>query len=241
VVQPMVSRFPDAATLADAAAARLAGRIAEVVRARGRCRLALAGGSTPRPIYERWAVYDTGQLDWSRIDLFWGDERCVPADHPDSNYRMVHEALLRHVRPPDELVHRIPGELPPAEAAAAYEAQLGAEPLDIVLLGMGDDGHTASLFPGDAALAAMTRVAPALAPLPPRERVSLTLRALAEARAVFFVVAGASKAARVAEVFGEVAAGEPRLPAARVRPASGELHWYLDEAAARQLPHRATG
>lgn len=235
---PTVHRLPNAPAAARAAAEHMAGRIRGDIARQGRCRLALAGGSTPRPVYERLAAPDlTRRIDWARTEIFWGDERSVPLDHPDSNYRMAEDALLKHLPVPPAGIHRIRSELPALEAAEDYERVLGDLPLDLVLLGMGDDGHTASLFPGrPEAAEGSRRVVAAEAPAPPHVRVTLTLRALAEAGAVCFIVTGRSKAARVAEVFCEIAAGSPRLPAARVRPGSGELDWFLDADAARNLP-----
>ena len=233
---PVLCRAPDLTALAEAAATDLADRIACVIDTRGLCRVALAGGTTPRPVYERIARSDlAARIDWTRVDLFFGDERCVPPDDEASNYRMVEQALVARLGAKPR-VHRIAGEEPPADAARAYAAEMGDAPLDVVVLGMGGDGHTASLFPGrPEAQERSARVVPARAPTPPVERVSLTLRAINEAGAVRFWVSGEDKAARVAEVFREIESGAPALPAAQVWPESGELIWFLDDAAARRL------
>ncbi|HEX2254601.1 MAG TPA: 6-phosphogluconolactonase [Thermoanaerobaculia bacterium] len=179
-------------------------------------------------------------VDWRRVEVFYGDERAVPPDDPASNHRMARETLLDHVPVPGEAVHRVRGELGPEEAAAAYErelvAALGEAPrFDLVLLGLGGDGHTASLFPGDVAgedrVPPGRLVAAATAPVVPRQRVTLTYRALAAARSVLFLVEGAGKAAMVARVLS----GDLALPATRVRPAAGEPLWFLDAAAAAEL------
>jgi 6-phosphogluconolactonase len=229
----------DAAALAGLAAEEIARRAAEAVRARGRFLWSLAGGGTPLAAYARLA--EAGGVPWDRVQVFFGDERCVPPDHADSNYRMASEALLSRVPLPAANVHRIRGEDDPAAAAAFCEAELraaaGVDPgevprLDLALLGMGPDGHVASLFPGSAALRERRRLA--LPVLRPSGRgVTLTLPALNAARAVVLLVAGVEKAERVREVLsGE---GDPELPARLVRPA-GELLWLLDEAAAARLP-----
>jgi 6-phosphogluconolactonase len=228
------------AIVADPAAAA-AERIAAVVRRGGQ--IALAGGSTPRRAYELLAEMD---LDWSGCELWLGDERCVAPDDEHSNFKMVGEELVDRL-PADRGPrgwHRIRGELKPAAAAAAFEQELrgafGAAAelpvFDLVLLGIGPDAHTASLFPGDAALAERERWAvgvevPGMAPLVPR--VTLTLPVLDAARAVLFLISGADKADAVARAFGDA----PGLdaPASLVRPADGALTVLLDGAAAARL------
>lgn len=193
--------------------------VAETIAAREATRLVLAGGSTPRACYERLARMT---LPWGRVSVFFGDERCVPPSDAESNYELARRALLQHVAPAS--VHRMAAELGPAEGAARYEALIAAAPLDLVLLGIGPDGHTASLFPGNAALGASTYVAPVFgAPKPPPERVTLTFRALAEARRVIVLVSGADKAdavrrARAAEVPAGRIAGAEWLVAADAAP-----------------------
>ena len=186
--------------------ARAAARIVvDTIRGAERTRLALAGGSTPRRCHELLATMP--DLPWERVAIFFGDERCVPPDSPDSNYRMAADTLLDRVRAGS--VHRIAGELGAEVAAAAYEPLVAVAPLDLILLGIGPDGHTASLFPGSAALGAAGYVTAVHgAPKPPPDRVSLTLRALGEARRVVFLVAGADKkdAVRRAQL-GTVPAG----------------------------------
>jgi len=186
--------------------ARAAARIVvDTIRGAERTRLALAGGSTPRRCHELLATMP--DLPWERVAIFFGDERCVPPDSPDSNYRMAADTLLDRVRAGS--VHRIAGELGAEVAAAAYEPLVAVAPLDLILLGIGPDGHTASLFPGSAALGAAGYVTAVHgAPKPPPDRVSLTLRALREARRVVFLVAGADKkdAVRLAQL-GTVPAG----------------------------------
>lgn len=232
-----IRRFPDAEALADGAAREIARRIEHAHSERGRCRLALAGGSTPRPVYERLARNDlAGRIDWDRTVVFWTDERCVPPDHEQSNYRMINEALLRHLAIPERNVQRIAGELAPDEAARHYAEILGDEPLDVVLLGMGGDGHVASLFPDTPDLDKVgARVVATTSPVPPAGRVSLSLGALCEARSVLFLVSGAAKAERVAQAIMQTCGEAPSLPAAMVRPRDGSVSWFVDEGAAGRL------
>ena len=183
--------------------------------------LVLAGGNTPKRCYELLAG---GEVKWGRVTVLFGDERCVPPDDPDSNFRMARESLLDRVAP--ATVHRIAGELGPDEAAAAYDRIVGAlAPLDVVLLGAGEDGHTASLFPGHPELQARGwAVGVRSAPKPPPERVSLTLPALQGARHVIVLATGSGKADAVAKARrGEVPSGM----------IAGAL-WLIDRAAAGQ-------
>lgn len=237
--EPRVTVATDAEALAGLAAAEIARAAARAAQARGLAALALAGGLTPRRAYQRLAEPEEHEgVPWEKVVLFFGDERCVPPDHPDSNARMVREALLARLPIPAANVFRMAGEEPdPERAAAAYEAELrrelGPEPrLDLVLLGMGADGHVASLFPGSPALEERRRLVCAIEDGPPHpRRLTLTLPAMAAARAVLFLVSGAEKAATVAEV---LAGRRPELPAARVRP-EGEVHWLLDREAASRI------
>jgi 6-phosphogluconolactonase len=240
-------RVPGAADVAGAAAEEIAAAAARAVAERGRFAIALAGGTTPRRLYELLA--DPGapfraRVPWDRTHVFFGDERHVPPDHPESNYGMAREALLAHV--PAASVHRMRGEDPDADRAArAYESDLasffGADaggpppPLDLVLLGLGPDGHTASLFPGSDALRERRRwvVAPLVERLRAR-RITLTLPVLERAREVLFVVAGEEKAGALARALAARPGGDPP-PAALVRPATGALVWIADEAAASRL------
>jgi 6-phosphogluconolactonase len=192
--------FPDAERLAAAGAAI----VAESLRSTPALRLVLAGGNTPRRCYTILAGMD---LEWSRVTVLFGDERCLPPLDPETNYQIANDSLLRIACP--ATVHRIPGELGPESAAAAYEPIVAAAPLDLVLLGIGTDGHTASLFPGNPALGATGHVVGVRgAAKPPPERVSLTLGALRGAKRVVILAAGADKkdAVRKASA-GEVPAG----------------------------------
>lgn len=238
MTSPQIYRFPDISALFAAAADRVTTLVREVVVARGQVRLALAGGTTPGKLYSMLATSPwRDRVPWQRIEVFWGDERCVPPDDPTSNYRMAHDVLLAHVPVAPAQVHRMRGEIDPARAVEEYAAVLGTGPLDLALLGMGSDGHTASLFPDTPNLETEQRkVAATRSPVAPFERISLTLPVFNGARAVVFLVTGREKAPRVAEVFGQTPAERGRLPAALVRPLSGSCEWFLDEAAAAALP-----
>lgn len=229
--------FPDVDRLAQEAADRFAALAAAAVAERDRFAVALAGGSTPEPVYALLAQQPLArELDWSRVEVFWGDERCVPPDHSDSNYRMARQSLLRHVPIPGGKVHRIKGKLDPAEAAAAYRLELqevmgGGGRFDLVLLGLGADGHTASLFPGTGAVDERERsVVPVYVEKLDSWRVTLTLPVINAAREVMFLVVGESKAAALASV----RAGQP-LPAGMVQPRDGRLTWLVDRDAAASL------
>ncbi len=234
-----VSVYPDARSLAEAAAGHVAALAGQAIAARGRFALALAGGSTPRPLYERLASPPyAGGIDWTKVQVFFGDERCVPPEDPRSNYAMAKGALLERVPIPGANVHRMRGEDEPERAARGYEGVLervlGAAPLDLVLLGMGENGHTASLFPGSALLGeARRRVAAEYVRELAMWRVTLTPVAINAARHVAFLVSGAAKAPMLAQVL-EGPRDPARLPAQIVQPA-GELRWLVDAAAAARL------
>ncbi|MEW5772625.1 MAG: 6-phosphogluconolactonase [Thermodesulfobacteriota bacterium] len=225
-----VLRFPDL----EAASLALAGRTADAVRravaGRGRCVLALAGGSTPRRAYEILAAMPG--LPWEAVHLFLGDERCLSAGDPRSNRALVETALLVQAGPGRAAFHPLPEGAPEA-AAAAYDAELrtvlGGGPLDLAILGLGGDGHTASLFPGSPLLEERDRLVaatPRPAGNPPVFRASLTLPALNAAREVLFLAAGAAKGEIVRRILDDPEAAALRYPAALVRPA-GTLAWLL--------------
>jgi 6-phosphogluconolactonase len=235
-----VKVYEDKQELSEAAARDFVRRARSAIEASGRFTVALAGGSTPEATYEALASRYAGELDWSRVHVFFGDERSVPPDDEGSNYRMADEALLSHISPGG--VHRMRGELPPEEAAAEYEKELreffgapdGPPELDLILLGIGGDGHTASLFPNTAALDVTDRWA-AANPVPKLDttRITLTLPVLNAAKAVNFLVAGGDKAETLAEVLNGDA--DPcEYPSKLVKPA-GELNWMVDREAAHHL------
>lgn len=244
-----IKTHPDANSLAHAAATHIMALAEAAIAAHDHFSIALSGGSTPRATYERLALYTRlgaqGEvpltLDWGRVHVFWGDERCVPPDDAASNYRLAHDAWLEHTPIPPGNVHRIRGELDPERAADEYEAELraffGPTPrFDLILLGLGEDGHTASLFPGTAALHETARwvVAHCVAGVPQPWRVTLTPPALNAAANVIFLVAGAGKAARLKQVLQGTLQPDV-LPAQIVQPGVGRLLWLVDVAAASLL------
>jgi 6-phosphogluconolactonase len=240
--------YRDADQLAAKAAVRIAAAAAESIRHRGRFTLVLAGGSTPRKTYGLLAQGDgETSIDWSRVFLFFGDERHVARDDPRSNYRMVYESLLSIAPIATEQILPVPVERANAEQCADdYAAALvkffalpsGSVPIfDLILLGLGDDGHTASLFPGAGALRVIDRIAtwspPGVLP-PPVDRITLTYPALNAARQVMFLVSGANKAEALRDILEGNATLEAR-PAAGIRPESGRLVWLVDQSAAGLL------
>ena len=217
----------------------------EAVSQRGRFTIALSGGSTPKSLFNLLASNAKAALPWDRTFFFWGDERHVPPTDPDSNYRMVEEAMLSKVPVPPGNIFRMPAENPDAAAAAeAYEKTLrkffqleagGVPRFDLILLGMGPDGHTASLFPGTAALQEKSRLVVAnWVEKLKTHRLSFTLPVLNAARCVAFLVSGTDKAATLKTVLEEKASGE-QYPSKLVSPTDGRLIWFVDRAAASEL------
>lgn len=234
----------DSAALAHAVAVRCAELARTAQTDHGAFHVALAGGSTPRLLYRLLATEQRAHIDWTRTQIYFGDERCVAPDHPDSNYAMAHEALLRHVEIPPAQIHRIEAEDPDPHAAARRYADLlhrrlprphGTGQFDLVLLGLGPDGHIASLFP-DTAILDEHRAWVAAVHVDKLQawRISLTYPVINAARHVALLVAGDNKAAIIRDVIGKPDAAA-RYPAGRLRPA-GELEWYIDHAAAHLLP-----
>ncbi len=244
--EPQLRVFDNPEALARAAAEEFLRRATAKAEAGQLFAVCLAGGSTPKGLYGRLAEAPYGnKIPWSRVAIFWGDERTVPPDHPDSNFAVADGALLYRVPIPAANVHRIEGEQPnPAEAAASYEEGLrrffgiraGELPrFDLVFLGLGADGHTASLFPGSEALAETRRlvVAPWVEQLG-TYRVSLTCPVFNNAACIMFIVTGAEKADILRRVF-KATGEDPPLPAQLIRPQDGELLWYVDREAAGAL------
>jgi 6-phosphogluconolactonase len=234
--EPLIEVLADADALSHRVADWLTG---EAAQTEGRFAIALSGGSTPKHLYQILAQPPhRDRFPWARTHFFWGDERFVPHDHPDSNYRMAREALIDHVPIPPENVHPVPTEGTPDEAAAAYEATLRAfygtaelDParnlFDVVLLGVGSDGHTASLFPGTAVLEERNAWVKAVVGVKAEPRITLTYPAIASSGTVAFLAEGEGKR----EIVARVRSGDPTLPAARVTT-RGRLRWFLDRTAA---------
>ena len=225
--------------LADAVASAVAQAATDAVARGARCSLLLSGGSTPRATYERLATHYRQRVPWLDVHLFWGDERFVPLTDPRSNYRMAREALVEWVPCPPANVHPIPTGLPSPEAAARrYEDTLrahfaeGRPAFDLVLLGLGEDAHTASIFPGSPALDEPARwVMGVDAPAVPSRRITLTMRALTAAAQLFVVVSGAGKADALRRAT-DPASDPSRYPAAALQSAGGRVVWWADRDAA---------
>jgi 6-phosphogluconolactonase len=240
---PNVLVFDTPEQVAQAAAARFVDCSIASISEHGSFTVALAGGSTPRRAYELLGRDEfNNRVDWLRIHLFFGDERMVAPDSPESNYRMVNDALISRIPLPPQNVHRINGEMTPQESAASYEEELKSffgktdwPRFDLVFLGMGDDGHTASLFPGSDALKEKTKwVVANRHPQSQQARITLTLPVINHAARVTFLVTGEKKAAPLMRVLHGDAANE-ELPARKIRPENGILEWLVDRSAAAEL------
>src|ERR1044071_5586343 len=232
----MIQIFPNSEALARAAAEHFVVRCRQAIEQRGAFTVALSGGSTPKLLFELLADPNEpfrDQIPWSNIHFFWSDERHVPPAHPDSNYRMAKEAMLAHVPVPQHNIHRVPSENPNAtEAATEYEqtlievTQQSLPQLDLIMLGLGTDGHTASIFPGSEVLHETERLV--AAPWVEKfqtYRITMTLPLLNNGACVVFLVSGSEKAPIVKEVLE----GPEKYPAQAVKPTRGELLWMLDE------------
>jgi len=243
-MNPMVRIFKDPEQLSLGAAEIFVERAARAITERGRFLVALNGGGTPNRLF-RLLVREP--IDWTRVHVFWGDERLVPPEDPESSYGQARAALLKHVPIPTENVHRIASDLEPAAAAMDYARVLkefATPPLDwprfdLVLLGMGEDGHTASLFPGSP----VDITEPVIAVIAhyqdrPAQRISLTPLVFNAARHVVFLVTGTNKATTLTGVFNEYHSLE-QYPVKRIQPSDGEVTWLVDEAAGSALttPH----
>jgi 6-phosphogluconolactonase len=245
-ISPEVVVLPDPATLATEAARRFAALAESATAEHGVFTVALSGGSTPRSMFELLAKAPYKEsIDWARAQMFFSDERFVPPDSEESNFRMAKEALLSHVALPESSVHPVPTiGITADEAAARYEETVRRKVLadpgrlprfDLILLGLGPDGHTASLFPDSTALSESVRlVAPNYVAKFDSWRITFTFPLINAARCVMFLAQGSEKAERVRQVFES----DPTLPASGVRPSRGRLVWLLDEAAAAEIRPR---
>lgn len=205
--------------------------------------IALSGGNSPKALFQRLSKKYADEIPWSRIHFWWGDERCVSPDDEESNYKMTKDLLLSKISIPEDNIHRIKGEANPEEEAIRYSKELedtlnsrGKDPVfDIILLGLGEDGHTASIFPDQLELfeyeenCAVTKH-----PLTGQQRITITGNVLNNANQIFFLVTGENKALRVSEIMNDNEAAK-LLPAYYISPTNGELIWFLDEAAAAQI------
>jgi 6-phosphogluconolactonase len=237
---PQIKVVTDADGIAVEAAGRIVAIAESAIELHGRCSIALSGGSTPKKLYELLASEQVrDQIDWTKVEVFFGDERCVPPEHPESNFRMVREALLSKVPIPGDNVYRMRGEIEPEEAAKEYGLMLkekfGDRGLDLILLGMGEDGHTASLFPGTKACQETHHRVVANysehSTTGKSWRITFTAPFINKAEYVMILVSGAAKAPVLREVL-EGPRDPARLPVQMIEPASGKLLWLIDAAAA---------
>ena len=206
--------------------------------------VALSGGSTPKSLFSYWSSLPEGEIDWAKIKFFWGDERCVSPEDSESNFKMTKDHLFNNINIPEENIFRIKGENNPTDEAERYgelldselEQQNGTPVFDIVILGMGDDGHTASIFPHEIELwDNKNNCVTATHPTSGQIRVSSTGKVINAAKNVVFLVTGKNKAEKVKEVIEHPEIAEKKYPAALVQPDSDNLYWYLDEYAAEMI------
>jgi 6-phosphogluconolactonase len=236
---PSIEVFPDAEALSRAALERITDLLIRTIQKKTRATLVLTGGKTPKPIYEMLATpFPINPIDWKRVHIFWGDERCVPPENPESNFGMAHDALISKIDVPPENVHRMRGELDAEGAATLYEREIldffqrsDVPSFDLVLLGMGEDGHTASLFPGTQ-WDERRMVIANYVPQSGAKRVSMTPLILNAAAKTIFLVAGRNKADALACVLENPSCD---YPAARIRAGQGSLDWMVDKSAASLL------
>ena len=205
--------------------------------------IALSGGSTPKVLFQHLAEHYINKMDWSKIHFFWGDERCVPSDHEDSNYKMTYDLLLRHIPESQRNIYRVKGENDPEIEAIRYAELIqsivveknGFPQFDVMMLGMGDDGHTASIFPDQMELLTVNTIcATAKHPVSGQIRVSLTGKVINNAKRITFLVTGGGKAERMREIFAEEGKYQS-YPATHVKALDGKLSWYVDTAATTLL------
>lgn len=206
--------------------------------------VALSGGTTPKSLFDYWSSLPEGEIDWTKIKFFWGDERCVAPEDSESNFKMTKEHLFNNINIPKENIFRIKGEDNPTDEAKRYgellnselEQQNGTPVFDIVILGMGDDGHTASIFPHEIELwDNKNNCVTATHPVSGQIRVSITGKIINAAKNVVFLVTGKNKAEKVKEIIEQPEVAEKKYPAALVQPDSDNLYWFLDEAAAEKM------
>lgn len=243
-MKPAIHIFKDVEELSRAAADIFVQQSADSIAERSRFLVALNGGSTPNRLFQLLATEYREKVDWSKVHVFWGDERCVSVDDPGSSYRQARDLLLSHVPLPGANVHRIEGELGPVEASKEYSFTLkefASPPLewprfDLVYLGMGEDGHTASLFPGSPVdVSGPTMPVTAHYQDRPADRVTLTPAVFNSARMIVFMATGEKKADTLAQVLSD-RLNPAQYPAQRIQPKDGRLIWLVDEAAASKVP-----
>lgn len=222
-------------------------RIKEIISEKERVTFALSGGSTPKSLFDYWAQLPKDEIDWKKVRFFWGDERCVPPSDDESNYKMTKEHLFDFVPVPNENIFRILGENDPGSEAVRYgklltgelETTNGVPSFDVLMLGMGDDGHTASIFPHEITLwDSPENCVTATHPVSGQRRVSLSGKVINAAKNVFFLVTGENKADKVKEIIEQPDQTGKKYPAALVQPDSGNLYWFLDHGASKSLRNK---
>jgi 6-phosphogluconolactonase len=223
-------------------AEKFAEFLSKLIAEKGNAYIALSGGSTPKLLFSFLST-NYKKIDWNRVHLFWGDERCVPPDDKDSNFKMTYETLLQHIHIPPQHVHRVKGESNPDEEAKRYSEEIkntvpfenGLPRFDLVMLGMGDDGHTLSVFPHEQHLFNADDICVvATHPESGQKRVTITGKVANNAEHVAFLVTGSNKAAKVQEIHKKEGDYQ-KYPAAYIAPAHGTLHWYMDHDAAKLI------
>lgn len=233
--------FPSGESLATEAASIITQGM-ETLAAQEFFTLAISGGNTPKQIFAYWSTHFRDNIEWHRIKLFWVDERCVAPDHNQSNYKMTCEALLRHVSIPPNQVFPVFGDREPAEEARRYSREIethvpmkkGIPSFHLIILGMGEDGHTASIFPGQLKTFQSPKICvPSIHPQTQQNRITLTGTVINHARQATFIVTGTTKSAPLSKVLSTPP--DPSLPASWVQPTTGELIWMLDTAAAQNI------
>ncbi|MEM9887329.1 MAG: 6-phosphogluconolactonase [Bacteroidota bacterium] len=226
-----------------ALAVQYAADLQQWVKERNQLTIALSGGSTPKVLFQHLATHYINKIDWSKVHFFWGDERCVPPDDKESNYKMTYDLLLQYIPENQRNIYRIKGENLPQEEAIRYAAIIqsvvaeknGCPQFDVMMLGMGDDGHTASIFPDQMELLSSNYIcATAKHPVSGQIRVSLTGKVINNAKQITFLVTGSGKAQRMREIIKKEGAYKS-YPAAHVKALDGHLRWYSDEAAVTLL------
>ena len=240
---PQVQILPDLEAISHQAASFFVAISRNSIATKGRFAVALSGGSTPRRLYTLLGSDPyRDKVEWRHVHFFWADERCVPKEDDESNFRLAYEAFLSKITVPASNIHRVKGEEDPEKGAKDYEDDLrkffgmsGLPAFDLMILGMGEDGHTASLFPGSKSLEETIRLAfPVYMKRPKRDRVTLTLQVLNNSAQILFLVSGPSKAKIVHDVLGNEGKTE-RYPAGLINPSNGNIVWLIDREAARNL------
>lgn len=239
-MEPEIKIFPSPVSLAEEFASEFAGMVSDSAIRNETFTVALSGGSTPELLYDFLGRRFAEKIDWEQVHLFWGDERCVPPADSESNYGKAYEKMLGKLSIPSSGIHRIKGEDDPVKEAARYSDEIsawtinrnGIPSFNLVLLGLGEDGHTASIFPGQRELLISEKICePAVHPLTQQKRITITGKVINNADKVVFLVTGRKKAVIVADILKRIPAAQ-NYPAAYIVPEHGRLQWFLDEEAA---------